>query len=133
MRRSQSSGQPPLRTHTAARLKIQQHCLAGSLLWVDSTTSGLIYTRQRGCQIFEQLLHINAYFCASLCKHGSKLISQCLTSFCCDLALLCQVNFVAYDYYGDIFSPDLPCLLYPTLYVFKTLARRYIVANDHHL
>jgi len=56
-----------------------------------------------------------------------------LAIFCRNLALLCQVNLVAYDYYGTSVAPDLSCLLDPTIDVLKALARGDIVADYYHL
>ena len=102
-------------------------------LWVVGSSSRLLHPWKSGGQIFEELLHIDSNFGAGLREHRAQFVSQLLAVFSSDLALLCQVNFVADDDQSDRVASYLASLLNPALDVIEGLARRDIVADHRHL
>ena len=98
---------------------------ASSLIWIDP--------RKCRCDVSKECLDIDTNFCTSFHKHGSKLISESLSIFCSHLALFCQVNFVADDYYGDGVAANLTSLFNPALNILKAGPWCNIVTHNCYL
>ena len=102
-------------------------------LWVWASCLVWINSRKCWCDISKECLDINTNFGTSFHKHGSKLISKSLSIFCSHLALFCQVNFVADDYYGDGVAANLTSLFNPALNILKAGPWCNIITHNCYL
>ena len=88
-------------------------------LWVWATGLIWIDTRKCRCDIPKECLDIDTNFGTRFHEHCSELIGECLSILCSHLSFLCQVNFVADNYYGDGVAADLTSLFNPALHILK--------------